>query len=445
MILKIDSSAVKAINMLQDNGFEAYAVGGCIRDLIMGKTPHDFDICTSAKPEEIKNIFSDYKVIETGISHGTVTVIIDSKPLEITTFRVDGEYSDNRHPEKVEFVTNIKEDLSRRDFTINAMAYCDKDGLKDFFNGADDIEKKLIRCVGEPDKRFNEDALRILRALRFSSELSFEIEENTSKSILKNKGLLKNISVERIAVELNKILLGDNVFSVLQKYRDVIAVIIPEFKATFDFKQFTKHHCYSVYDHIIKSVEHAPKDKIIRLTMFLHDIAKPQCFVKDNYDGGHFKGHQLPSADMAYTILKRLKYDSATIREVVDLIKEHDNRYPAEKKSVKRFLAKHGEDFFKKQLIVRRADTLAQSQYMRQQKLEVLDRSYKIGQEIIKENECFKISDLAVNGDDLKQAGIKEGKQIGEILNNLLSMVVEDEVKNDKSILLEKIKHVKNI
>ena len=442
MILKIDSSAEKAINMLQNNGFKAYAVGGCIRDIIMEKKPHDYDICTSAKPIQIEKIFEEYKVIETGINHGTVTVIIDSKPLEITTFRVDGDYSDNRHPEKVEFVTDIKDDLSRRDFTINSMAYCEKDGLKDFFGGTEDIEKKLIRCVGEPDKRFNEDALRILRALRFSSELSFEIEEKTSESIIKNRELLKNISAERIAIELNKLLLGDNVFSVLQKYRDVIAVIIPEFKATFDFKQFTKHHCYSVYDHIIKSVEQAPKDSILRLTMFLHDIAKPQCFVKDDIDGGHFKGHQLPSADMGYTILKRLKYDSTTINEVVELIKEHDNRYPPEKKAVKRFLSKHNEDFFEKQLTIRRADTLAQSDYMRQQKLEVLDKTYEIGREIIRQNECFKISDLAINGDDLKKAGIKEGKEIGGILNKLLSMVISEEIKNDKTILLEKAKEI---
>lgn len=442
MILKIDSSAEKAINMLQNSGFKAYAVGGCIRDIIMGKIPHDYDICTSAKPKQIEKVFEEYKVIETGINHGTVTVILDSKPFEITTFRVDGDYSDNRHPEKVEFVTDIKDDLSRRDFTINSMAYCEKDGLKDFFNGTEDIEKKLIRCVGEPDKRFNEDALRILRALRFSSELSFEIEEKTSKSIIKNKELLINISAERIAIELNKLLLGDNVFSVLQKYRDVIAVIIPEFKATFDFKQFTKHHCYSVYDHIIKSVEQAPKDNVLRLTMFLHDIAKPQCFVKDNIDGGHFKGHQLPSAEMAYTILKRLKYDSATINEVIELIKEHDNRYPPEKKAVKRFLSKHNEDFFEKQLIIRRADTLAQSYYMRQQKLEVLDKTYEIGREIIRQNECFKISKLAINGDDLKKAGVKEGKEIGEILNKLLSMVISDEIRNDKTILLEKVKEI---
>jgi tRNA nucleotidyltransferase (CCA-adding enzyme) len=438
MEFKINKSAEKAINILEEKGFKAYIVGGCVRDILMDKAPHDWDICTNAKPEQIISTFSDYKVIETGLKHGTVTVVINSVHLEITTFRVDGEYSDNRHPENVTFVSDLKDDLSRRDFTINAMAYSHKGGLNDFHGGKSDINNKIIRCVGDPDKRFNEDALRILRALRFSSQLSFEIEENTSISILKNKELLKNISVERIAVELNKLLMGDNVFNVLQKYRDVIAVIIPEFKKTFDFKQYTKHHCYTVYDHIIKSVELSPKDLKLRLTMFFHDIAKPQCFVKDNIDGGHFKGHQIPSAEMAHRILKRLKYDNATIYSVVSLIKEHDNRYPAEKKPVKRFLSKYDADFFENQIKIRRADTLAQSEYMREEKLKHLDDTLKTGREIIKENECFKISDLAVNGGDLIKAGIKEGKDIGETLKELLSMVISEKIKNDKEILLKK-------
>lgn len=443
MIFNIEKFAEKAIEILEKRGFEGYVVGGCVRDLLMGKAPHDWDICTNANPQEIVSIFSEYKVIETGVKHGTVTVIIDRISLEITTFRIDGEYSDNRRPDGVKFVSDIKEDLARRDFTINAMAYSNKTGLIDCFGGQADLGEKLIKCVGNPDTRFHEDALRVLRALRFSSQLSFEIEKETFDSILKNKELLKNISAERIASELNKLLLGDNVFEVLQKYREVIAVFIPEFTACFDFKQFTKHHCYSVYDHIIKSVECVEKDLILRLTMFFHDIAKPQCFVEDKIDGGNFKGHQLPSAEMAEKVLKRLKYDNETIHSVVLLIKEHDNRYPAERKVIKSYLRKFSKEFFENQLKVRRADTLAQSLYMREEKIAQLDSILAIGADIIKENECFKLEDLAVKGKDLIAIGIPQGEKLGRVLNQLLSLVISGELKNEKEILLsysEKLK-----
>ncbi len=443
MSFNIPQAVSKAISILENNNYEAYIVGGCVRDILMGKEPHDYDICTQALPEQTIQVFSGYKVIETGLKHGTVTVLIDGYSLEITTFRTDGEYSDNRHPTCVEFVSDIKDALSRRDFTINAMAYSQKSGLVDFYGGQADIEAGIIRCVGDPDTRFKEDALRIMRALRFSSQLYFNIEKSTSESILKNRELLKNISAERIASELNKLLIGDKVFDVLTQYRDVIAVFIPEFIPCFDMEQYTKHHCYTVYDHIIKSVEHVPKDKVLRLTMLLHDIAKPQCFYKDSNGGGHFKGHQLPGADKAREILHRLKYDNDTIHEVVMLVKEHDNRYPAEEKSVKRFMSKYGYDFFIKQLKVRRADTLAQSMYMREQKLAQLDKTLEIGKKIIEDNKCFKLSDLAVNGKDLISIGIENGREIGRILDVLLDLVISEKAENNKIDLLKIAQNMK--
>ncbi len=443
MNIEISKEAEIALEVLKSNGFEGYIVGGCVRDSLMNIPPHDFDICTNALPEKMSELFHNFKVVETGLKHGTITVIINGIPIEITTYRFDGEYSDNRHPTKVSFVSDLKSDLSRRDFTVNAMAFNAQNGLQDFFGGQKDIKNKLIKCVGEPDLRFNEDALRMLRALRFSSVLGFEIDEDTSESILKNKGLLKNISSERISAELNKLLLGDNVYNVLEKYRGVIAVFIPELEATFDFDQKNPHHSLTVYNHIIKSVESTPKKLILRLTMLLHDIGKPKCFTVDEKGVGHFKGHQKVSAEMSEVILKRLKYDSATIKRVTSLIFEHDNRYPANKSAVKSFMSKYDYDFFKLQNKVRRADCSAQSMYLRTEKLRQIEAVEKIGKIILEENECFSLDNLKINGDDLISSGFKEGKQIGEILNKLLELVISDEVKNDRQSLINRAKAFK--
>jgi len=440
--INIPNSALTALNLLKINGFDGYIVGGCVRDSLLKKIPQDWDICTNALPFEIIKTFSEFKVIETGLKHGTVTVIIEKAPLEITTFRVDGEYSDSRHPDEVSFVSNIKDDLSRRDFAVNAMAYSDKTGIIDYFGGRNDLENKQIKCVGEPDVRFKEDSLRILRAIRFSSTLGFEIEAETSNSIFKNKELLNNISVERIAVELNKLLLGVNVYKVLEKYRDIIAVFIPEMRATFDFEQHNKHHSLTVYNHIIKSVEAVPADLILRLAMLFHDIGKPQCFTLDTTDTGHFKGHQKPSAMMAEVILKRLKYDNDTIKLVTSLILEHDNRYPPNSHAVKRFMQKYDYDFLKLQTKVRRADCTAQSMYLRADKLKEIDDIEEVAKEIVKENECFKLENLAINGDDLIALGIPKGKEIGEVLSKILSLVIDAEIKNEKQVLMEKVKEL---
>ncbi len=432
-----------AINNLSRGGFKAYAVGGCVRDSIMGNIPHDWDLCTDALPDEVIATFSEYKAIGTGLKHGTVTVVIDDMPVEITTFRIDGVYSDSRRPDSVKFVRSLKEDISRRDFTINAIAYSDTEGLIDLFCGKEDIENRLIRCVGEPEKRFSEDALRIMRALRFSSCLGFFIEEKTSLAIIENKKLIDSVAPERISVELDKLLLGDNVAEVMRKYREVIAQIIPEIKPCFDFSQKNPHHSLDVYEHIIKSIASIPKDRILRLTMLLHDIGKPECFSVDEKGIGHFKGHQKVSAQIAKEVLRRLRYDNDTISLVTTLITEHDNRIPPEKKAVKRFLSKYGYEFFKLQTEIRRADCHAQSPMLLKQKLGQIDDVTKLAEEILAQGECFSIKDLKIKGDDLLKIGFIEGKDIGDVLNRLLDGVIVGEFENTEEVLIYKAKELR--
>lgn len=429
------------IELIEKAGFEAYAVGGCVRDSIMNKNCHDVDITTSAKPYQTEDIMkkNDIKFIETGLKHGTITALVDGEPFEITTYRTDGDYNDNRHPENVEFVTDIKEDLSRRDFTINAMAYNKSDGIVDLFNGQQDINNKLIRCVGNADTRFKEDALRIMRAIRFSSVLSFDIEEKTKKAIFDNKELLKNVSAERIFTELSKLLLGDNAFDVLMRYREVLAVIIPELSPMFDCQQINPWHVYDVWEHTCKAVVSCPKDLKLRMTMLLHDVGKPVKKTTDENGIDHFKGHQQVSADLSHGILKRLKVSNEIYDYVMTLIPIHDITINPERKCVKRWLGRIGEEYLKALLEVKRADKLAQNSEKTQKEIETLDLISEEIHSIIIENEAVSIKDLSVNGFDLINLGIK-GKAIGETLNILLEKVISDELPNDKSILLEYVK-----
>ena len=435
MVIEILNAAKTAINILENAGFEAYIVGGCVRDSVLNKSPKDWDITTNALPNEMLNAFKDYRVIETGIKHGTITVIIKNYSLEITTYRIDGTYSDNRRPDSVEFTENIKEDLCRRDFTINAMAYNPKLGFKDFFSGKEDIENKIIRCVGNPDTRFNEDALRILRALRFASVLSFDIEENTRKSIFLNKGLLKNIAKERIISEFNKILMGESAKKILTEYCEVIEVFIPEIKDMVGFKQNNKHHHLDVWQHTLETINNAEFDATIRLTMFFHDIAKPMTYTEDSNGVGHFYGHPKYSCEIAKKILKRLKYDNKTVETVYLLISYHDYRVKPEKKSIKKLLSKIGEDNFRSLMKVQEADILGQNPLFAYEKLETLKLVNTLFNEIIEENMCFSIKDLNINGNDLIGLGIPKGKVLGEILNNLLEMVMDEKISNDNNIL----------
>ena len=431
------------IDNLEKNGFEAYAVGGCVRDILLGKTPQDWDICTSALPEQTMKCFEGRHIIETGLKHGTVTLMLNHKPFEITTYRIDGIYSDNRRPDKVEFVSDVKEDLSRRDFTINAMAYNPKTGIADFFDGVKDLNNGVIKCVGNAGRRFQEDALRIMRALRFAAVLNFKIDAETSKAMFDNRKLLKNIASERIAVELNKLIVGNNVRVLISAHLPVISEVIPELTETAGFEQHNRYHCYDVLEHILISVESAPRDVNIRLTMLFHDIAKPLCYTEAN-GTGHFYGHAKLSADIAGKILSRLKYDNNTIRTVKELVFYHDSDIKPERKYIKRWLNKIGEERLRQLIDVKKADDTAKAEKYRQKSFAVLDKILSIINEIIEQGQCFALKDLAIDGRDLIDLGIKEGSEIGYILKRLTDMVVDEQIENDRAVLLEYVKEIRN-
>ncbi len=427
-----------ALNMLCSNGFEAYIVGGCVRDSLMSLKPKDYDITTSALPEETKKIFKEFNLIETGIKHGTVTVIIDGIPLEITTYRVDSDYSDNRHPDSVNFTRSLKEDASRRDFTMNAIAYSDSDGIKDFFNGQADIQNGIIRCVGDADKRFNEDALRIMRTLRFASVLGFSVEDNTKKAIFKNKALLLNISAERLASELSKLLCGKDAGKILTEYIDVLGVIIPELLPMKGFNQHNCHHIYDVLEHTAQVVDNIPPSVDLRLSALFHDIGKPPCFALSEDGVGHFYGHAKISAQLSLEIMTRLKYDNQTKDVVCTLVKAHDVQIENTEKAVKRALNKYTPEIFSKLILLKRADNFGQNpEYrFRQNGYDALE---KTAQKILSEKQCFSLKNLAVNGNDLIKLGIKPGPEMGNILNMLLEKVINDELTNDKQRISEYI------
>lgn len=425
------------LNTLYKNGFEAYVVGGCVRDSLLGAVPNDWDICTNARPEEIKNCFKNFNTFDAGIKHGTISVVLGKEIFEVTAYRIDGEYSDNRHPESVTFTSDILKDLARRDFTVNSMAYNEKSGLKDPFGGRLDLENKIIKCVGNPDKRFSEDALRIIRALRFASAYGFSFENKTSKSICKNAALLKNISSERIASELDRLLCGKGVENILNNYRDVFAVIIPEIVPTFDFEQYTKHHNRDVWRHTTHAVASIDATALLRMTMLLHDLGKPNACKRDSDGTCHFKGHPKYSAEFAVTILHRLKYPTHFIEACLKLIIYHDVRFHGTKRQVKHIMNAIGEDNTELLFKVQRADILAQSDYMQKEKLGAVDLAEAMYKETLKEQSCFTLKQLAVNGNDLINIGITDGKQIGKILRYLLSMVIDEKIQNEKSALLK--------
>ena len=442
-LIKMPENAKGIIDKMRTCGYDAYAVGGCIRDSIMGKIPYDWDICTSALPEEVLEVLGERNIIENGLKHGTVTVHIDGENYEITTFRTDGQYLDNRHPENVTFVRELKEDLSRRDFTMNSLAYNYSEGLIDIFGGRDDINNSIIRCVGDPDKRFGEDALRILRALRFSSQLGFSIEEKTSASIHKNAELLKNISAERIMSEFTKILMGKNVEDVLMNYKDVIAVFIPEIKPMFGFEQHNPHHVYDVWQHTVKSVACVKNERILRLTAFFHDIGKPKTFTVDSGGKGHFHGHPEVSDRMADDILKRLKTDNNTIATVRLLIKLHDLRPKADEKNVRRLMYETGKENYPLLMDIKRADALAQNPEMHGYKLEYIAQLENIYKQELEKKSAFNLKTLAVNGRDIINTGVRDGRTIGMILEYLLDRVIDGDIENDKQLLLDKAAEIR--
>lgn len=420
-----------AINILNKNGFDAYIVGGCVRDSMLGIEPADWDITTSALPQNIMKCFENYKKIETGLKHGTVTVIIDDMHLEITTYRIDGEYTDNRRPDDVKFTSDIAQDLQRRDFTINAIAYNHKDGIVDLYGGSKDIELKKIKCVGNPDKRFSEDGLRILRALRFASVLGFEIEFNTAISIHKNKKLLTNISSERISVEFNKLITGINFKNVLSEYRDVIAVFIPEIDSKFS--------C-DLWEYTLIVMSNVSNNLNLRLAVMFNDLGKYESFTID--EEIHQINYAKISSDIAINILHNLKYDKETTEIVKTLLLYYDAVIQPTYKNVKRWLNKIGIEMFSQLLEIKKVRIKSQENFQEENIYDIGKIEY-IYEDVLRKKQCFILKDLAVKGSDLIEIGLPVGKYIGEVLTELLGMVIDDELENDREVLLNYVKNKK--
>lgn len=441
--IKMPGKVNKIIGVLQEAGFEAYAVGGCIRDSLLGRTPNDWDITTSAKPMEVKALFSH--TIDTGIQHGTVTILLDREGFEVTTYRIDGEYEDGRHPKEVSFTGSLEEDLKRRDFTINALAYNETAGLIDIFEGQRDLKDGIIRCVGNAEERFTEDALRMLRAIRFSAQLGYRIEENTLAAIHKLAGNLEKISAERIQTELLKLMVSPHPDYLRTAYEcGVTKVFFPEFDLAMETPQNHPHHCYNVGEHILHSLIEVPADKVLRLTMLLHDIAKPQCLTVDEKGITHFHGHEEMGAEMSRVILRRLRMDNDTTDKVCRLVRFHDygNGVAPDRRIVRRAVNKIGEDLFDDFILVKKADLLAQSMYLREEKLSNLAAWDACYREIREAEECVSLRTLAVNGRDLIAAGLQPGRELGDILKQLLDEVLETPEKNEKDYLVSRAKEL---
>lgn len=444
--IEIPSGANEIIHSLQNNGYEAFLVGGCVRDSILGRPIHDYDITTSATPYEMMKVFKDKRIIETGLQHGTITIVINGEGYECTTYRIDGNYSDSRRPDSVAFTRSLEEDLKRRDFTINAMAYNNEAGLIDPFNGMEDIKYHKIRCVGRAEDRFSEDALRILRAIRFASQLGFVVNSDASLNIHKMYKNLENISTERINSEFCKIALSSEFYIQIVLFREVFSLFIPEIKDMFGFQQNNPYHIYDVWNHTVHAVQAYEcdcepdlnsRDLITSLAVFFHDIGKPHCY-QDGEDGiRHFKGHGRVSADMTDTIMKRLRFDNDTREKVVQLVYYHDATFEVGEKYIKRWLNKIGEEQFRRLLNVRRADIKAQAYIEQESRLQKIDNIEYILEEVLQKDECFSLKDLAVNGKDLIEIGYKPGKEIGNTLNCLLQLVIEGVYPNEKDELLK--------
>lgn len=442
--IKMPDAVLEIFFAIKEYGADAYVVGGCVRDSIIGREPHDWDICTPVLAPELQVMFEEkgYKVITTGLQHGTITVVVDGEAYEITQFRRDGSYSDGRHPDNVEFTGNLIEDLERRDFTINAMAYNPDSGVIDPFNGMQDIKDRKIRCVGSAKDRFKEDSLRILRAIRFAAQLDFSITPDTYWGIIRGYGRLERISIERINSEFCKIVSSNHFCPQMTIYKKVFALFIPEIRDMFRFQQNNPYHPHDVYYHTIHAIkacdESGVDDLIVKLAVFFHDIGKPHCYQDDTDGIRHFKGHGRVSADITDSIMRRLRFDNDTREKVVELIYYHDATFEAGTKYVKRWLSKIGEKQFRRLLDLRKADIKAQNPKYEKDRIQKINDINMLLDEIISEESCFAMKDLAVNGSDLISIGYKQGKELGSVLNTLLQMVIDEEVINDKEILLFK-------
>lgn len=441
MKIAVPQTVMNAIGRLEACGYEAYAVGGCVRDSILGREPNDWDITTSARPEETAAVFSDHRTVETGVKHGTLTVILDGMPLEITTYRSDGEYADNRHPVQVTFSRHIEDDLSRRDFTVNAMAYHPTRGLVDLYGGREALACRIVACVGDPSTRFHEDGLRILRAIRFASVLDFTVEENTAAAIHACRGLLQNIAAERIREELCKLVMGKGAVRILREYSDVVAEFLPELGACVGFAQNSRYHIYDVFEHSLRALEYNDGgDLITRLAILLHDIGKPHTYTEDA-QGGHFKGHGAVGTQLTEVLMRRLRFDNATTESVVRLVEFHDRDIPAEPKSVKRLMRQMSDEDILRLMEVKRCDRLAHAPSYSTPAPAIFEIP-AIMREIREADECLSLKTLQIKGDDLIALGIPKGKEIGKILNTLLELVIDGALPNDRHALTQHAKRL---
>ena len=439
MKIEVPEKVQMIIRALQEHGYDAYAVGGCVRDSLLRRSPADWDITTSARPMEVKSIFR--RTVDTGLQHGTVTVLVEKEGFEVTTYRIDGEYEDSRHPKEVIFTGNLEEDLKRRDFTINAMAYNDKTGLVDVFGGIRDLEGKIVRCVGNPEERFTEDALRILRAVRFSAQLGFSIEGDTAHWAKKLAPTLRRISAERIQTELVKLLVSAHPECLRTAWElGITQIVLPEFDEMMATEQKNPHHFGSVGEHTLKALAYTEADKVQRLAVLFHDMGKPLMKTTDQNGIDHFHGHPKVSAELAGKILRRLRFDNDTIRKVTELVYWHECPWECTPKSIRKVLSKMTPELFPVLLKIRRADVMAQSDYCREEKLGRRAESLRLYEEILEKEECISVKMLAVSGKDLIAAGMKPGKEIGETLNGFLELVLEEPEKNTKEYLLSRIK-----
>ena len=447
---KIQNIMPKGVRFLFDlfthYNYEIYLVGGCVRDIILNREPHDWDMCTSARPNQMLELVKivnqqpntqHIEAIPTGIEHGTITFIVNDEQIEITTYRCDGIYSDNRRPDNVVFVSNLVDDLRRRDFTMNAIAYNPYQGYIDPFNGISDIKNGIIKCVGFPKERFSEDALRILRCVRFASQLNFTIEPYTLHMAETLANNLQYISSERIMSELCKGLQGQNVEHMLN-WR-ILSWMIPEIIAMVGFEQHNPYHIYNAYEHTINALKNEQTGNlIIRLALLFHDIGKPYCVQIDTANGiYHFRGHGELGANITKEIMKSLRFDNDTINKVVQLVFYHDATIESEKKHIKRWLNRIGEEQFRNLLIVRQCDIKAQNPQYEEERLKKIDTIFQRLEEVLEDKDCFQIKDLAISGRDLIKVGIPEGKLIGKILNYLLHVVINGDVPNERDKLFE--------
>lgn len=440
MKITLPEKVGRIIDTFMRAGYEAYAVGGCVRDSILGREPEDWDITTSATPAEIKALFP--RTIDTGIAHGTVTVMLGKEGFEVTTYRIDGKYEDARHPKEVTFTPNLTEDLKRRDFTINAMAYNEKDGLVDVFDGAGDLNRKVIRCVGDAKMRFTEDALRMMRAVRFAAQLGFRIDPDTKQAVFTLAPSLKRISAERIQTELVKLLVSEHPEEMRTLYETGLTkVMLPEFDDMMQTEQNNPHHMYTVGEHTIAALSHVKKDRVLRLTMLLHDVAKPLCRTTGEDGVHHFYHHQRRGSEMAKEILHRLKFDNHTADRVCRLIAGHDDNPPVTERNVRRAVVRLGREAFPDIFAVKRADVLAQSGYRRAEKLQYIEEYEACYNRILEKEQCLSLKELTVTGADLIAEGMKPGPQLGMVLQELFEMVLEDPRKNTKEYLMAQIRN----